>query len=648
MKHKRFAGLFLSFLLLAGLLHMPAAPVAGADTDIVPNVTLEEWEVVKLINELRLDQNLHPYAIVDALQETSGLRMKEVMEKGNGTYSSIRPDGSEYLTIFKETGVVYSGTGETSAQGYFTPRQVMQDWGRSGTGPYKRVTSKNFKLVGLNHYADDKSTYKHSWIMHFIGPYTDNTFSNLRILSNTEGLVLLDNQDLTDLNLVMACDTSRYQTAYIPISEKMCSPIDRKDPGLQTITVRYEDMTAEFELSVSKPAKKPPEGLRAIPPTKEGAADGRIIGITNDMEYRMDNESVYTPCPNTAMNALVPGSYYIRYPAGADYSASPTVKVIVPKGGTTINRSYMNGYTDGSFGPGKEMTRAEVAAMFYNLYKEEQILKNAPPVNPPDPEKPDPEKPDTEKPDTEKPDPEKPDPEKPSQTADLHIETSSLNAPSAEGETSGKGDETEEPGKGGETEEPGKGGETEEPNKGGETEEPNKGGETGTPVNFSDVPDDSWYTDAVRKLAELEVIKGYPDGTFLPQNKVTRAEFVVMAVAFTKTLPSTADIKFPDVPEEIWYRSQLETAVANQWVSGYEDGSFLPQKTITRTEVSIITNKALKRAPDTDFISTNKASLRSFTDLPADYWAYAHVMTATNNYACSADPEGSQKWASLV
>jgi peptide/nickel transport system substrate-binding protein len=108
-------------------------------------------------------------------------------------------------------------------------------------------------------------------------------------------------------------------------------------------------------------------------------------------------------------------------------------------------------------------------------------------------------------------------------------------------------------------------------------------------AKFSDVPEDYWAYKQISKMVELGILKGYPDGTFKPENSVTRAEFATMVVLAKKlTLVSPATPTFKDVPTNHWAFKYVETAVKAGYLKGYPDGTFGPSRTITREEMAAV------------------------------------------------------------
>lgn len=162
----------------------------------------------------------------------------------------------------------------------------------------------------------------------------------------------------------------------------------------------------------------------------------------------------------------------------------------------------------------------------------------------------------------------------------------------------------------------------------------------GTARTFVDVPMNQWYANAVTTLAGMGVINGYPDGTFKPDAPITRAEFVTMAMNFAKADKGT-DCSFADVPENMWYYSAIAGATENGWISGYPDGTFGPDRYITRAEVTSVINRMENRAADMMFIVENLNDLRTFSDLPFQHWAYGSMMEAGNGHDYTREQENA-------
>ena len=159
---------------------------------------------------------------------------------------------------------------------------------------------------------------------------------------------------------------------------------------------------------------------------------------------------------------------------------------------------------------------------------------------------------------------------------------------------------------------------------------------------FSDVPADAWYATAVNTLASLGMVSGDPDGTFRPNDPITRAEFCVIALAFAYE-PDNAVCYFGDVSRSDWFYTYVAQAASYGWIGGYTDGSFGPNQQITRAQVTTIVNNMLGRAADRDYVIDHQNTLVQFNDLTRAHWAYFQIMEATNahNYTKS---NGTENW----
>ena len=164
---------------------------------------------------------------------------------------------------------------------------------------------------------------------------------------------------------------------------------------------------------------------------------------------------------------------------------------------------------------------------------------------------------------------------------------------------------------------------------------------------FTDVPANQWYAKAVMTLAGKGVISGYPDGTFKPNAPITRAEFVTMAMNFANAGKGTA-CSFPDVPQNMWYYGAIAGATQNGWISGYPDGTFGPDRYITRAEVTSVINRMENRAADMSFMMEHLGEMRTFSDLGFGHWAYGSMMEAANGHDYTrADQNSYESWVDI-
>lgn len=163
--------------------------------------------------------------------------------------------------------------------------------------------------------------------------------------------------------------------------------------------------------------------------------------------------------------------------------------------------------------------------------------------------------------------------------------------------------------------------------------------------SFSDVPDDAWYATAVKTLASLGMMDGYPDGTFRPDEPITRAEFATVGLAFAYD-PLDASCSYYDVGANAWYYTYVAQATTYGWIGGYPDNTFRPGNNITRVEVCVIVNNMLGRDADERYIDRHEDELVHFVDLSDSYWGYYTIMESTNTHEYTGSFT-NEKWTDV-
>ena len=145
--------------------------------------------------------------------------------------------------------------------------------------------------------------------------------------------------------------------------------------------------------------------------------------------------------------------------------------------------------------------------------------------------------------------------------------------------------------------------------------------------SFRDVDSSMWYNKAASSMAAGGYIQGYADGTFGANKPITRAEFVCLAARFaTKT---TGFASYTDVDNGHWAARSIAICASNGWVQGYEDGTFRPDQPITRAEAMTIINRMLGRGVSKGYVC--KGAVR-YTDNDPGSWYYFEVLEATNDH----------------
>ncbi|MDU2293009.1 MAG: S-layer homology domain-containing protein [Clostridiales bacterium] len=147
-------------------------------------------------------------------------------------------------------------------------------------------------------------------------------------------------------------------------------------------------------------------------------------------------------------------------------------------------------------------------------------------------------------------------------------------------------------------------------------------------AGLTDVQAGDWYADAVGYAVQKGIVSGYPDGTFKPNQAISRAEFAAIAARFAE-MTGQQSPAFSDLASTHWSYQAIRQVAANGWLSGYPDGAFRPDQAITRAEVATISNRMLNRTPDLDRLKAQKDKLPHFSDVGSGDWFYGAIMEAS-------------------
>ncbi len=165
-------------------------------------------------------------------------------------------------------------------------------------------------------------------------------------------------------------------------------------------------------------------------------------------------------------------------------------------------------------------------------------------------------------------------------------------------------------------------------------------------ASFEDVPADAWYAKSVNTLASMGIISGVGENRFEPERSITRAEFTSMAMKFTKGALDGTNV-FSDVRSGDWFYEAVVGSIQYGWIEGYEDGTFRPENWITRVEVTSIVNKMLGRFADREFVAGHADELNAFSDVTSTHWGYYHIVEATNSHTYTKPSTNVETWTEL-
>ena len=162
--------------------------------------------------------------------------------------------------------------------------------------------------------------------------------------------------------------------------------------------------------------------------------------------------------------------------------------------------------------------------------------------------------------------------------------------------------------------------------------------------DFSDVSDGQWHNKAVSTMAKLGIVKGRRADSFDPDASITRAEFAAICARFS-TKPVENSGSFSDISGH-WAENEIERAAAFGWISGYPDGTFRPDARITRAEAMTMINRVLCRMPQSE--SDLLDSMVTWPDNKPSDWHYLAVQEATNSHNFNRQGEVGESWTKLT
>ena len=162
-----------------------------------------------------------------------------------------------------------------------------------------------------------------------------------------------------------------------------------------------------------------------------------------------------------------------------------------------------------------------------------------------------------------------------------------------------------------------------------------------TKSGFRDVATGSWYNTYVATLNNAGVITDSSNGYFRPNEAITRAELAAMLANFTET--AGAANYFNDVSARYWAANAIAICAKLGWITGYPDGSFRPDRNVTRAELMAMINRATGRAPKS--ADAFLPGMKTWSDNTADKWYYLDVQEATNSHSYTV--KDSEKWTAL-
>ncbi len=161
---------------------------------------------------------------------------------------------------------------------------------------------------------------------------------------------------------------------------------------------------------------------------------------------------------------------------------------------------------------------------------------------------------------------------------------------------------------------------------------------------FDDVPQGAWYTTAVNTLNRMGIILGRTPTQFAPDANITRAEFATLAARFADGEGTSGGVTFTDIAGH-WAEGYIQKAAGEGWVIGYGDGTYRPNNPITRAEAMTLVNRVLRRVPEK--AGDLSPDTPQWPDNPPDAWYHLAVQEATHSHAYTRKGTTGEQWTGL-
>lgn len=166
--------------------------------------------------------------------------------------------------------------------------------------------------------------------------------------------------------------------------------------------------------------------------------------------------------------------------------------------------------------------------------------------------------------------------------------------------------------------------------------------------DYTDVNAGDWFNNAISTLSNAGIVTGYNDGTFRPNQPITRGEMAKIIANFANL--SKGGKTFTDLSGH-WSKTYVELAAGNGWIAGYPDGSFRPDQKITRAETVTMINRVLERVPAKELRLLSRSIMLTFPDNNPGDWYYIAIQEASNSHEYQRsvyETTGDEMWTKLI
>lgn len=162
---------------------------------------------------------------------------------------------------------------------------------------------------------------------------------------------------------------------------------------------------------------------------------------------------------------------------------------------------------------------------------------------------------------------------------------------------------------------------------------------------FKDVKANAWYAPFISAAYKNNILEEKKGQAFRPDEKITRAELAQLISHIDKK--NNAKATFPDIAGHK-YEAAINQSFGNKRIAGYPDGSFRPDNAITRAETARILNSLFDRKVDSNGLAKVMAGLRLYKDLDKNHWAYYEIMEASHTHQYERAGSGPENWTSII
>ncbi len=315
--------------------------------------TTEEWQMLRLVNEQRLEQELVPYSIFPDLQTAAHTRGQELVT----LYSHTRPNEQPWHTAITEAGVGYQSAAENIAAGQESPEAVVAAWMNS-EGHRGNILDANMSHAGMGYIND--GFLGTSWVNLFTADLC--TVSSIE-LSQTSATYPADGS-IDSLDLYVKATCSNHGSCYLPLLEGMCSGFDPVNEESQTVTVAYAGQTAKLQLRPAGQALDTSGADEWAVNWLMQADELNLLSPRNRTNFTADITRLQFADLAVSLAQQLTGKEIT--PAAADTFTDTTEDVILKAKAAGIASGYA---VDGGFEfrPGNPITRQEICVMLANV-----------------------------------------------------------------------------------------------------------------------------------------------------------------------------------------------------------------------------------------------------------------------------------------